>query len=112
MSTDLVNAGRATRWQPGQSGNPGGKPKLSLTAKLRDWLARDSDLFEATRVIEEAEGAAASERYDIESLSNGDLVVAAIAGIALNRTGTIAPETRLKALMYLWDRNDGKVSDK
>ena len=109
---NIVQAGLATRFKPGQSANPGGRRRTSLTAKLRDWLAKDSELFEAVRVIEEAEGPDAVEKYDIESLSNADLVVAAITGIALNRTGGIAHETRLKALTYLWDRNDGRLTDK
>jgi|SRR5579862_923770 len=33
----IAEAGKATRWQPGQSGNPGGRPR-SLSARISDEL--------------------------------------------------------------------------
>jgi hypothetical protein len=109
---DLVEAGRATRFKPGQSGNPGGRPRSTITQRIRDILDRPSDLYEAVKIIEQAEGVGASERWDVESLTNGDLVALALVGIGLNRSGTIPPNVQLAALQYVTDRMDGRMTDK
>jgi Family of unknown function (DUF5681) len=109
---NIAQAGIATRWQPGQSANPGGKPRMtSLTRKMRDLLDQSADVLEAVRVIEMAEGPAAVERYDVEALNNSDLVVRAVLGIALNRTGRVPAAVQLAAAELIWNRMDGKVSD-
>jgi hypothetical protein len=109
---DIVEAGKATRWKPGTSPNPGGRPRNSISQKIRAILDRPSDLYEAARIIEQAEGAGAAERWDTESLTNGDLVALALVGIGLNRSGTVPPNVQLQALQYLTDRMDGRLSDK
>lgn len=44
MSDDLVEAGKATRFKPGQVTNPGGRPKKKpLTDELRRLLRESSD---------------------------------------------------------------------
>ena len=100
-------------WKPGQSGNPAGRVRtISTTKKMRDLLARDSDLAEAVRVIELAEGPGAVDRWTVETLTNADLVALAMLGLALNRTGRVPPAVMQAAGAYIWDRMDGKMSDK
>ena len=39
----LINQTEATRFKPGQSGNPGGRPKDILTPLLREFLNADNE---------------------------------------------------------------------
>jgi hypothetical protein len=112
VTSNINEIGLATRFRPGQSGNPGGRPKSTITARIRDILDRPSDLYEAVRIIEQAEGTGAAEKWDVESLTNGDLIALALVGVALNRSGTVPPNVQLSALQYLTDRMDGKLTDK
>lgn len=106
---NVIEAGRATRFKPGTSGNPGGRRRDSITVKVRDILERKSDLFEAVRIINAAEGEGADAKWNVEALTNGDLVALAVVSIALNRTGRVPHAVQLQALGFIWDRMDGKV---
>lgn len=102
------------RWQPGQFGNPGGKTRnSSISQRVRNLLARDSDMLDAVSVLDAA-GEDIAE-WDAEGrLSNADLVARAALGIALGRGSTrIVPlDVQLKAIALIWGYTDGRPSDK
>jgi hypothetical protein len=56
----IAEAGKATRFQPGQSGNPSGRPKDLVTRELRELMLRQCSLDKKKRswgeVIAEAIG--------------------------------------------------------
>lgn len=72
---------RNTQFKPGQSGNPGGRPKGSLTARLRAALRRPRD----SGVGDKA-----------------DQVIDTLIDMAIT-------DRDFKALAYLYDRIDGKA---
>lgn len=80
-SREISNA-NLKPWQPGQSGNPNGRPKDSLTELLRAYLNAD-DSKEKLAVIEEL------------------VKIAKVTGM----TGQVA------ALKEIFDRIDGKVPE-
>ncbi len=82
----------------------------SITRRVRDILARDSDLMEATKILDAA--GEDPEKWSVETLQNADLVGLAIVGIALNRSGSVPYAVQLMALNSIWDRMDGKLTDK
>jgi hypothetical protein len=57
---EIAEAGKATRFQPGQSGNPSGRPKDLVTRELRELMLRQCSLDKKKRswgeVIAEAIG--------------------------------------------------------
>lgn len=110
---NIVEVGIPTRWQPGQSPNPGGRPRLSsVSRKVREILGNSGDLMDAVRVVEMAEGPTSIDRFDLESLTNSDLVARAVLGIALNRTGRVGVRDQLAAITLLWAYMDGKPAER
>jgi hypothetical protein len=98
-------------WQPGQSGNPGGRPKRgNLLTRMAERLAAPSEILEAMRVIEDA--GSDLDVWTPERLSNGDLIIEAMLGIALNRNGRVPYNVQLAAQAQFLDRMHGKVTDK
>lgn len=76
-------------WKPGESGNPGGRPKgRSLTARLRELLDRG-----------EINGKPIKDGQQVADLVAKALIKAAVRG-------------NVKALQYIFDRVDGKIPDK
>lgn len=78
----LIEQTKATRFQPGVSGNPGGRPKNSLSALLREFLDAN-DLEEKRAIVKE---------------------LIAVA----KKTGQ---RGQMPAMKEVWDREDGKVPD-
>ena len=77
----LIEQTKATRFQPGQSGNPGGRPKDTLTPLLRELLNTDNE---------------AEKRVIVKAL----LSAAKVMG-----------RGQVSALKEIFDRIDGKVPD-
>jgi NAD(P)H-hydrate repair Nnr-like enzyme with NAD(P)H-hydrate epimerase domain len=75
-------------------------------------MRRRSDPDDAQRVILAAEGEAAVESWDIERLTNADLVTMALLGISLNRTGRVPYAVQLHAISLIHERIEGKTTDK
>lgn len=72
----------ANKWKPGQSGNPGGRPKDSLVALLNEYLNANKE---------------ADKKAVVQELIK--------LGIATGSRGQVA------ALREIFDRIDGKVPD-
>ena len=90
--TGHFRKGNPGAWKPGQSGNPGGRPKgANLTAAILRKLAADPDdegIGKATRQI--------ADRV-VEALTSGN-------GKGIEDMTALLKET--------WDRTEGKVTDK
>lgn len=113
---NLSEGFRSRIWQPGQSGNPEGRRstgrRSSISRRVRDLLAEDSDMLDAARIVEAFEGKEAFQGYeDLPRLTNADLLARAVIGIALNRSGTVTVEMQLKAQALIWAYMDGKPVD-
>jgi hypothetical protein len=84
----------ATRFKPGQSGNPGGKPKgLSLVAILNDFLLRDPTKPKVGR-----------PRKRVQGNTNAEIIVRKLI--------EIASQGDRQAIKDIFDRIHGKVPDK
>lgn len=94
-------------WQPGQSGNPGGKPKRSsITRKVLAQLGaqpKDADLL--------ALYGEAYKDMPREDMTNADLVADSVIGLAFNRWGRVPYDVQLRAQQTLWAYVDGKPVD-
>jgi hypothetical protein len=77
----------ATQFKPGQSGNPGGRPKRTITAKLRDLLD--------------------STELDDEPVKPGMQVIDELAKVIVKK----AKEGDFRFVNLLINRVDGKVPD-
>lgn len=90
------------RWQKGQSGNPGGKPKneVSLTAWMRDILGMTSE-----------QAAKLCDQYarDFRQIKTGDVPLVGIVAIRVVQSVINDPPPGLVG--QIWDRLDGKVKD-
>ncbi len=90
------------RWQKGQSGNPGGKPKdaVSLTHWVKEIVAMTS-----------AQAAALCEEYakDFRKIKTGDVPLIGVVAIRVVQSIINDPTPGLTS--QVWDRIDGKVKD-
>ena len=97
-------AGELTRFRPGQSGNPGGRPKsiASLTASLRHVLGEPATRATLEQVLPKAQAARYTDAQ-IAGLTNAQL-------LAL-RTFQLALKGHPEALKLAWHYTDGKPPD-
>lgn len=95
--------------EQGEKGKPG--KRTSISQKVRRVLGKRSDLLDAVRVIEDAEGPEGLEQYSLAELTNGDLVAMAVVGIALNRTGRVNVTNQLAAIQLVWAYMDGRPKE-
>jgi hypothetical protein len=114
---NIAELGMAYRFKPGNTLSKG-RQRGSLLKRLVERLDARSDLLDAVQVIEAAETQSGLsreeiiERWTAETLTNGDLVIEAMLGIALNRNGRVPYLVQLQAQTYIFDRMHGKVTDK
>ncbi len=91
-----------TTWKPGQTGNPGGRPKseVSLTAWMRDILSMTSE-----------QAAKLCEQYarDFRQIKTGDVPMVGVVAIRVVQSVINDPPPGLVG--QIWDRIDGKVKD-
>ena len=94
-------AGELTRFRPGQSGNPGGRPKsiASLTASLRHVLGEPATRATVEQVLPKAQAAKYTDAQ-LARLTNAEL-------LAL-RTFQLALKGHPEALKLAWAYADGK----
>jgi hypothetical protein len=92
--------------QPGRRGL-GGRLKLSgISRKVREILARDADLHDIVQGLDHAGELAG--RCDATSLTNADVLVETLLGVALNRSRKVTVADQLRAIGLIRAHVDGR----
>ena len=90
-------------FQPGQSGNPGGRKKLrGVASRVKEILEKDSQVAEAVAVLQDA--GEDVNTYELEPLTYGDLIAMRLIQLAVRG--------RMEAIALVMAYSDGKPGDK
>ena len=94
--TEGHSVGKLTRFRPGESGNPNGRPR---SAALTDLVRRRLQMAAST--MPQAKQLAAKLEHEADEVTIADLVIEALMGLAIN--------SDLDAIKTILDRVDGKT---